>query len=1335
MRITSWSIIFVIIVFAFSFSNRMLIENKSDILMEEVRYNNAVDLSTMDSTQSIMENMINLGNENRETFYTVLKSADTFFESFSLTLGYYGGSEKENILKSYIPALAILANDGFYICSLEELQRTTGGSTYNYSEHMVKPKVPYAVEDKTQLITREGATDKIVTPPDGIHINYTMDNTVKVYGSTESYETTFDYTGNMQQVQLNAGTYKLEVWGAEGGHGSTNSASLAGKGGYSYGTLTVPDGETVTLYIAVGGKGVYGAGSSAYGGPTGGWNGGGAAGNATSGSGGGATHIALVSGQLKDLSAQKDKVLLVAGGGGGADNANGTVGGTDDGAGGAGGGLTGGAYLINGVKGSGGGTQTSGYAFGLGASVTVNTDSGGGGGGWYGGNVSNEYNGGGAGGSGYVSSTLKNGGTVAGDKSMPSPIGGTQIGQTGNGYVKITGLSNTKTILEGEVVDIRHYEDLNKNDGETGFVTEKLADGTEVLFKWQYLDAVYSKEGTYNGKNIYYEKSFYMLNGVRYLYEEWYIDEELVDRRTSKYTEAAYNFTMKLSQLGKIGAATGYYEMEGNYLTQGNPENRGSKDPFTGVYTIGEFYKVKNKAILDIVKQSLSEYILVHNKYLELSNVSYTFALPNITDEEWERAISDVSVLAFVQGMPILGQEYYNNYGISGAQIVDREIFYGYPGTRYTLQDSGILPGDDDFPTYYSSYEFPSDLHYLLDVNGARIYYSAQAAANDGYFPNIHSNSLISELEMDVLSLRVDLEYHGNTQAGKTAANNNQTGRFGATGTTTYDPVVLTYYINRGSSTSLQLKEAKYMYFETIGNNPSTNRMLNSGIQILPPHTNYNPDDRVGTFTVTQNGAYRVAAREMGGTAGKSNEQLVINVFESGTFSTDVDVQVGYSIRDNTGRRYASLTLTGNGTPIFSSVTYNRSDGKAVNTKDTIVIPQYNASYGSKPIAYIHIYDNGKYVIDTVNGYGDLSDKDTVDIAIPNLPPIVELSMTPTEKTTPGTKAYDSVSKLTCTPYTETYLYKQGTETLKVTAKFGDEDIKAGNTTVVDPYTAVWTHWYKASSTSGWENLGNLTPTNDSYSTKTFDVGTHRVYVTATDIYGASTTSYIEFIVAEYIDTVNLKDWYVYDHYKNQSTYNSSGRVNSPYNVCSDYGFGLPYHISTGTRTNGQNFVRFDGYPQYGYTDYMIYPSNLSGKRLINFTIVSNEFYPHTLSSAGVYINAGIVNNSLTGYRISYYPSGRAVMNRINISGPNLNKTVNISGWGAVMNIEIEITQTNVIVKQKVSTASNYTVVLNETLTPTGYNGFGPFASYSGHNCSEHSYITFENIRMTRISN
>ena len=87
--------------------------------------------------------------------------------------------------------------------------------------------------------------------------------------------------------------------------------------------------------------------------------------------GGGATHIAKVTGQLKDLSASN--ILLVSGGGGG-----GLLSGETPYAGADAGGISG--------SGSNSGDQSSGYAFGQGES---GTNVSGGGGGYYGGYKSN----------------------------------------------------------------------------------------------------------------------------------------------------------------------------------------------------------------------------------------------------------------------------------------------------------------------------------------------------------------------------------------------------------------------------------------------------------------------------------------------------------------------------------------------------------------------------------------------------------------------------------------------------------------------------------------------------------------------------------------------------------------------------------------------------------------------------------------------------------------------------------------------------------------------------------------------------------------------------------
>lgn len=131
---------------------------------------------------------------------------------------------------------------------------------------------------------------------------------------------TFNYSGGIQTfTPVYSGTYKLEVWGAQGGgsmeNGSTNNSG--GKGGYSYGEVYLKKGETI--YICVGGKGVTGKKATA----AGGYNGGGSGtwdGNDDEGSGGGggATHIAKMTGTLASIGeSNKDKVYIVAGGGGG----------------------------------------------------------------------------------------------------------------------------------------------------------------------------------------------------------------------------------------------------------------------------------------------------------------------------------------------------------------------------------------------------------------------------------------------------------------------------------------------------------------------------------------------------------------------------------------------------------------------------------------------------------------------------------------------------------------------------------------------------------------------------------------------------------------------------------------------------------------------------------------------------------------------------------------------------------------------------------------------------------------------------------------------------------
>ena len=275
-------------------------------------------------------------------------------------------------------------------------------------------------------------------------------------------ESVFPYTGSAQTYNVPAGaeSLKLEVWGAQGGYRS--NASKSGKGGYSVGTLkdVTPN---QTLYVHVGGAGGNSS-SNRNSVNAGGYNGGGYRYGYKGG--GGATHIATASGLLKDLSNNKNAVLVVAGGGGsdGATGKQGMYGGGTEG------GSSSESFTANSNYCGKGGTQEySGYSssytittqatsglnsntkdyycggFGFGGGgVYLNSGYGGaGGGGWYGGSGtvpdgSGDDDRGGGGGSGHVNALLEDAQTIAGNASMPNPNGGTMTGREGNGYARIT---------------------------------------------------------------------------------------------------------------------------------------------------------------------------------------------------------------------------------------------------------------------------------------------------------------------------------------------------------------------------------------------------------------------------------------------------------------------------------------------------------------------------------------------------------------------------------------------------------------------------------------------------------------------------------------------------------------------------------------------------------------------------------------------------------------------------------------------------------------------------------------------------------------------------------
>ena len=132
----------------------------------------------------------------------------------------------------------------------------------------------------------------------------------------KGYVWNFDYTGGEQEFTTPcSGTYKLETWGAQGG----GYVAIGGYGGYSIGNIILK--SNAKLFVNVGESGQSSSTehlSSTY-------NGGGDGTIQTNyknmryfSSGGGATHIAMISGVLSKLEKEKTNILIISGGGGGA---------------------------------------------------------------------------------------------------------------------------------------------------------------------------------------------------------------------------------------------------------------------------------------------------------------------------------------------------------------------------------------------------------------------------------------------------------------------------------------------------------------------------------------------------------------------------------------------------------------------------------------------------------------------------------------------------------------------------------------------------------------------------------------------------------------------------------------------------------------------------------------------------------------------------------------------------------------------------------------------------------------------------------------------------------
>ena len=141
----------------------------------------------------------------------------------------------------------------------------------------------------------------------------------------------------------------------------------------------------------------------------------------------------------------------------------------------------------------------------------------------------------------------------------------------------------------------------------------------------------------------------------------------------------------------------------------------------------------KKDIIINTIEKNLSQ----ATAQAQGMNPNYEYRLPQLSYDEWEQALSNISIIAFMQGMPI-GLKYYNNYAIATStlnkEFVDPdELYFAGAGDQYYHQRQCNQATGNNY-IGYRSIDYIAKSYEITDASGNK--------KTKYYYP--HANERIS---------------------------------------------------------------------------------------------------------------------------------------------------------------------------------------------------------------------------------------------------------------------------------------------------------------------------------------------------------------------------------------------------------------------------------------------------------------------------------------------------------------------------------------------------------------------------------------------------------------
>ena len=168
-------------------------------------------------------------------------------------------------------------------------------------------------------------------------------------------------------------------------------------------------------------------------------------------------------------------------------------------------------------------------------------------------------------------------------------------------------------------------------------------------------------------------------------------------------------------------------------------------------------------------------------------------------------------------------------------------------------------------------------------------------------------------------------------------------------------------------------------------------------------------------------------------------------------------------------------------------------------------------------------------------------------------------------------------------------------------------------------------------------------------------------------------------------------------------------------------------HIDSATQS-----MYFRGYGVTGYKDYMIYDDGQPYQKDITLTINEESTDWHTLEGGGFLLNVGGPESAKNGYLMLFEQSGISLyqLNGCNLSEYNTRianvaqKTASGAKSGTSHVLRLQTSPTHITI------TDNGNIIINKDIANLGGTGFGPFVSYTPHDCFSESRINFLNLAL-----